>query len=420
MPSKGTQNFMDGLTGLFGKKETPQEKMRNEQNKLAKDRASEQKMIAQLNVIAATISDARRRGNLTIDPQQIEKCERLIRLAISELKNPPIHPYNIEKIDEHMIFVLYAMDRAVKENHQEMLEYAAAGLYRYLTNLRAEIPEMDMQYADDLLDKRVLYAENLRTLLQQTRAYEDEKKSLEEHKKSKEAKEKVFAALTAELKAYQETAEGMKAADDLQRYAGNQSLMPAEAQKYQNRLFERARMKSDLLTLSVTIKTADAGVQAKSAEIGTLKISLQELPTVTDPQIQERIKKANEDYVLSLQKRLNVASESMKDFAQFQSKISSLQDHEIFAYMATIAKNEQDEMSLEELKKQQGLKETVARMKRAAQEKENIRLEELKLRRELEEAQERISELEQLEQAESETQEDYEENDQLEEIWEIV
>ncbi len=411
MPSKGTQNFMDGLSGLFGKKETPQEKMRSEQNKLAADRSREENMIFKLQAI--NIMDPA--NKMSKEYIQSKKYDSIIRYAISELKNPPIITQDIELLDSYVDYTISALDAAIREGLETTAEWASIGLHSCINNLRTEIPGIDAEFADDLMESRLQYAENLKNIIRVSLEYDKMKQAMEKQKKRLEIQNKKLDELKAECKAYQDTPEGGMAAEEIKQYAGNTAMMSNTAKAFQDKLYELHRLRAQCLQTGMDIDVKNVDIQNKSSQIENLRNQLATPPQVSDPQLYERIKRANEEYLSKILRQLNSANEGMKEFDQFLSKLSSMHDHEVFAYMATAAKNEMDKLEIEELEEQRRRKETLARMRKTTQEKESIRLQNLRLEQELRQEQEKLDALN--EELNPEVEETYEEEEQAEEIF---
>lgn len=407
MPSKGTQKFMDGLSGLFGKKETPQEKMRSEQNKLAADRSREENMIFKLQGI--NIHDPA--NKLTAEYIKSKNYDSIIRYAISELKNPPIITQDIELLDSYVEYTISALDAAIKEGLETAAEWASIGLHSSINNLRTEVPGIDAEFADDLMESRLQYAENLKNIIRVSIEYDKMKLAMDRQKKRLERQNEKLDALKAECKAYQDTPEGGVAAEEIKQYAGNTAMMSPAAKAFQDKLYELHRMRAQVLQTGMDIDAKNVDIQNKSSQIENLRNQLATPPAVSDPQLHERIKRANEEYLSKILRQLNTANEGMKEFDQFLSKLSSMHDHEVFAYMATQAKNEMDRLEIEELQEQQRKKEVLAKMRKTQQEKDMLRLQNLKLEQELRE------EYEKLEAVNEEVEDEFEEEEQVEEIF---
>ncbi len=417
MPSKGTQNFMDGLSGLFGKKETPQEKMRSEQNKLAADRSREENMISKLQSIEFAMAELKRKNKLPFDAEMFGKCESLVHAAINMLKQPAVIAQDIQAIDAHMENAIDTLKTSIDEGLRSTAEFACAALRLYLINLRAEVPDADAQYAEALMDERLKYAETLKTLLGLSREYDNKKKVVAELEAKKVARDEELVQQKAEIKAYQDTPEGAQAFAEIKEYAASPAMMSQSAKKLRSDLNELAKLKGICLNMGVTIDTYNAKLLPMSSSIEALRVQLMEQPTVTDPQIQEKVYRAQREHVEKLNRQLNEANESMKAFDQYLSMLSSLQDHEVFARMAAVAKNELDALEMEELLAQQRKKDLLARQKRAVQQKQAMARQEKQLDLELEKARIELDALNEQRATEVEAVEEVEEEELAEEIF---
>lgn len=407
MPNKGTQKFMDGLSGLFGKKETPQEQMRNVQDKLANDRRREENMIARLHAI--NINDPA--NKLSAEYVKSKNYDSIIRYVASELKNPPILGQDIALLDSYLDYAISALATSIREGFKTTAEWACIALHSCISSLRTEISGMDAEFADDLMESRLQYAENLRNIIRVSKEYDEMQMAMEKQKKRLQRQQEQLNALKAECKAYQQTPEGAQANEEIKLAAGNTANMSDTAKAFQDKLYELHRLRAQTIQTGMDIDAKNADVLSKGSQIENLRNQLATPPAVSDPKLQERIKRANEEYLTRILRQLNTASESMKEFDQFLSKLSSMHDHEVFAYMATAAKNEIDQLEMEDLRERQMKKEVLAKMRKTQQEKDMLRLQNLKLEQELREEYEKLDELQ------SEAEEVYEEEQQAEEIY---
>jgi hypothetical protein len=372
MATKGSKKLTDKLSGLFGHKETPQDQMRAQQVQQAHNKTREHDMISLLNCI--NIADPN--NKLPLKTIQERGYDRIIRLAINELKLPPIFDQDIEKLDNHFKYAIHALDLAIKEGYETTAEWASAALHTFVTTLRTEVPGMDAEFADALLESKLAYAENLKILINASREFDELTRDIARQRKRLAAKKTEFAEMRAAMDAKRQTEEGVRAESEITEYANNPGAMSDAAKQMRDELYAIHRLKGEIVQLETDIETKHVTKQSREADVENARNRLATPPTVSDPMQQERINKANDLYINNMLKKLNAAEEHTKAMDQFISKISSLREHGVFIQRAVAAKNELDAMDLEHYQKQQRDRDVAARMIAKQQEREIQKLRE--------------------------------------------
>lgn len=394
MATKGGQNFWDKMTSPFRKKEEdPHEEVRNGQVVLAGNRKGAAEMIAKLRCIDFTDS----LNKLPLETVKQEGYEQVVRAVINELNSPIEITRDISALDEKINIAIDAFIEAVKENYPTAAHWAAAAMYQGVSNLRQEIGGINAPYEEELYKKRLDYAINLELIVKASLARDAAYKELVKQEARHQKKLDQIQDKESWFEKVKRSAEGQLAIAELRQSAGNPMAMSAKAKEVSKELDSLSMLNGENLEIEIDIATKEALIEQYEHQIESARNRLAELPTVTDPQLQVKLKRAMEVYRDNLRDTHNRIKDYKSEYFRHLSEIEQLTKSDVFTDQVVSAIRTMDQL---EVKKQKDIIRSQQVAAQAQKELERKRQEEeqrkvlRKLTEEMEQIEERVEETE--------------------------
>ncbi len=390
MANKGINKLLNKLSG--GPKETPQTKLRQEQELQNKIRVQEQEFIEKLKVIKRKLSDAK--SKLPYSVIKDEGYDGIVNYAINELNYAPVFDRDMKDIDLHVTTIIHHLDTAVSEGYQTTAKWASAALFKVVDVLRAPVDLAEKEYEDEVFRVRTDYANNLGLLVKCALKYDSalaEKALIDaSHKRRAEEYQEKLAA----YEAYKLTAEGCEAARDLQLHANDPGQLGEAGRKLKDWASDMHIMYAQVLQSRLNSDIAQADVKTAEAEIEVKKTELAVPPHAEDPLLRERLEKAHERFIEAQRKRLNNAQAMMQGLERHFTRMNELTKHGYFVDELARARKEIERIEMEKLEKARLQKEGAAAQLKMLERQRRMDAEAVRAHRQVQELQQKVEQME--------------------------
>ena len=356
MASKGMKNLFGGL---FGGKPKQEETIKKGPETATGIRQREKKMIARLEAI--DLDDPQ--NQLSEQKLQELNVQGVINYALSELHYPLVIEHDIKNLDDNMDYIIRALEDAVKNGEEATAEWACTALVFAIKNLRTDVPGVDQDCADALMECRVEYSQNLRLLVELCRSQDALTANLADQRARRQEKRQELDAAKNRYQARRDSGALDLYLAELERNAHNPAALSDEALELRNELSNLHRLKASLIEVDTSINADQVSLNNRIAQIDSRRNALAKPPHVDDPKLQERINEANRLYRESLRRQLNEAEQGMRDYEVHIGAMTELANHSVHIMSVTQSLNMVKQMDLE--KHQQLLAEQQAAEMRA-------------------------------------------------------
>ena len=375
MASKGMKNLFGNIFGGKPAKEDPSKKG---PESVSAPRAREKAMIALLNSI--DLDDPQ--NKLSEKKLQELNIQGVINYARSELHYPLIIEHDIKNLDANIDYIIDALKNAIKEGEEMTAEWACTALVFAIKNLRTDIPGVDEDCADALMECRVQYSENLRLLVEVCREYDTAATNLADQRERRQKKRDELDAAKNRYQARRDSGALDIALGELETKVHAPATMSDEALALRDELSNLHLLKASLIEADTDINAKQLTLNNRKAEVESRRNALATPPHAVDPKLQDRINEANRIYREKLREELNNAEKAMRDYDVHISAMTELGNHS--AHIMSVAKSLEMDKQMETEKYQQLLAEKQAAELRARA-AENVAVMQEKIREQIQE-----------------------------------
>ena len=349
MPNKATKNMMDLFKNPF-KKTSPHEKLQEEREQVSKCRESERALSARLSQVQTLLNNPSPNAKKLSD-EKIGELDlgNVIEYVKKELSYPLIVEQDLEKLDACIKFYIDALYSAVVDGLAETAQWSCTALITAIKSLRIPIDGIDEEYAAELYENRLQYANNMQNLVKTYREWEyntismailsERRQKMREELDQKKAayiKKRESGAIDAELA-------------ELKQKANNLGDLSDAAKAVQRELNDLHYGKGNIDSADAEILQLQTALTKQNAEIGTIRNQLATPPRATDPNLQARLNKANELYVNRLRRELNKTEEGLRAYEAYLVELAELAKSGAVIRMHTVAMEADNAIRLEGL-----------------------------------------------------------------------
>ena len=343
MASKGMKNL---LGGLFGGKPKQEETIKKGPETATGIRQREKKMIARLEAI--DLDDPQ--NQLSEQKLQELNVQGVINYALSELHYPLVIEHDIKNLDDNMDYIIRALEDAVKNGEEATAEWACTALVFAIKNLRTDVPGVDQDCADALMECRVEYSQNLRLLVELCRSQDALTANLADQRIRRQEKRQELDAAKNRYQARRDSGALDLCLAELERNAHNPAALSDEALELRNELSNLHRLKASLIEVDTSINADQVSLNNRIAQIDSRRNALAKPPHVDDPKLQERINEANRLYREKLRRELGDAEEAIRAYATHTDALRDLAQHSAHLSDTARALEERKQMDLQRYK----------------------------------------------------------------------
>lgn len=326
MASKGMKNLFGGL---FGGKPKQEETIKKGPETATGIRQREKKMIARLETI--DLDDPQ--NQLSEQKLQELNVQGVINYALSELHYPLVIEHDIKNLDDNMDYIIRALEDAVKNGEEATAEWACTALVFAIKNLRTDVPGVDQDCADALMECRVEYSQNLRLLVELCRSQDALTANLADQRARRQEKRQELDAAKNRYQARRDSGALDLYLAELERNAHNPAALSDEALELRDTL-SLIHSLADVRILMDEINRCDQLIiDNRKTEVESLRNALSKAPLVHDPKLQERINGAHKLYRESLRRELGRMGEELRSDGICQDKLTELISSSVFTFI---------------------------------------------------------------------------------------
>lgn len=244
---------------LFGKKETPQERTKKDQKMLEKTHSDAHEIINILQSIDFYSAD----NKLAPEIIKEEAYAGICKQAVKWLTSTEEITRDISGLDAVFVYAANALQEAIRDGHPTKAHWAAIALYKGLKELRTEIRGTVADHEEQVYEKRLAYANNLKIIIQQGEQLDIAQTSLNDQTTRYESLQQEITKLQTWFDQYVETPEGSAAYANMNRFASTPEIMSENAKNMQDQMQEIKAQKEvagatykQIMTLRQQIRTA--------------------------------------------------------------------------------------------------------------------------------------------------------------------
>ena len=308
MANNGIRNLLGGIWGHRPAAAPNAEEIR------FSPRKRENEMLTKLKLIEI---------NVLNNPQcrlSAEKAKELnitgvIRYAMHQLRYPFVSEQDILPLDEDLSCIIAALNDAIKNGCEMTAEWACAALVCAIKNLCIDMPDLDRDYAKDLLACRVAYSANLRLLPELCREHDRIARELDEQTRRCQQMRDHKKACMASYRARRDSGELDGPLAELQMHAHAPHMLSDAALALRDELTKLHQLGEHIEDLERFIDAIQARLDICKARIDSRLNTLANPPHVHDPPLHDRMNETNRRFREQLRRTLGEAEQSMKDYA---------------------------------------------------------------------------------------------------------
>lgn len=362
MANKGMKNMFGGLKDIFSKP-TPADEKEQAKDEIGASRDRERKMLNALGEIKLhdpqrQLSDAKLR-ELNV--------QGVIDYATHEIKSYPfVSEFDLTNLDNNITYIIGALDTAVRDGLESAAEWACTALVCALNSLRTKVDGIDEEFANELMECRVEYSENLKLLVQSSIERDRTKKELDDQLARRKTARKDMDTRKSSYQTRRDAGLLNALLAEMQQKANRPGDLSDDAVALRDELYAMHRLKASLIEMDATINAKQVALNGHETEIQSRRNTLSSPPRITDPKLQDKIEVANSRFRARLRRQLNDAEDAIKAYGVHISAMSDLANHSVHIMTIAQALEMDKEIQLEQLKQRQLEKDAAALQAQAA------------------------------------------------------
>lgn len=281
MSSRGTSNAFDRTKDPFGCSSSAEEI--NPIHPVQECTARMLNALAKIN-----LDDPQRR--LSDDKLRELDVQGVIDYATNELKSSPIvSEFDLTKLDNDIIYIIGALEVAVRDGLESTAEWACTALFRIFKNLCIKFDNINAEYPDALMGCRVDFFANLKLLVQSAIERDRTKQELDAMIARWAAKRKDMDTCKNSFLARRDAGLLNALLAEIQQKANRPGDLSNDAVALRDELYAMHWLKASLVEMEDAISAKLVSLIDHDTEIQNHLNTLAAPPQVADPQLQAKL-----------------------------------------------------------------------------------------------------------------------------------